>query len=128
VYREEREAEGARAQQLLDSLSNSDTVGSLRLAQPHLEQIESRSMAAVRLSLLTTRLRTRFFGRLNIAEFIGLSAVLITGFWLVKDGQISIGAATAAALFFHRLFDPVGAVLSVFDELQEGTIALARLV
>lgn len=128
VYREEREAEGARAQQLLDSLSNSDTVGSLRLAQPHLEQIESRSMAAVRLSLLTTRLRTRFFGRLNIAEYIGLSAVLITGFWLVKDGQISIGAATAAALFFHRLFDPVGAVLSVFDELQEGTIALARLV
>ena len=128
VYREEREAEGARAQQLLDSLSNSDTVGSLRLAQPHLEQIESRSMTAVRLSLLTTRLRTRFFGRLNIAEFIGLSAVLITGFWLVKDGQISIGAATAAALFFHRLFDPVGAVLSVFDELQEGTIALARLV
>lgn len=97
VYREEREAEGARAQQLLDSLSNSDTVGSLRLAQPHLEQIESRSMTAVRLSLLTTRLRTRFFGRLNIAEFIGLSAVLITGFWLVKDGQISIGAATAAA-------------------------------
>ncbi len=119
VYREEREAEGARAQQLLDSLSNSDTVGSLRLAESHLEQIESRSMTAVRLSLLTTRLRTRFFGRLNIAEFIGLSAVLITGFWLVKDGQISIGAATAAALFFHRLFDPVGAVLSVFDELQE---------
>ncbi|RZL27143.1 MAG: ABC transporter ATP-binding protein [Rhodococcus sp. (in: high G+C Gram-positive bacteria)] len=128
VYRQEREAEGARAQQLLDSLSNSDTVGSLRLAKPHLEQIESRSLTAVQLSLKTTRLRTRFFGRLNIAEFIGLSAVLITGFWLVKNGHATIGTATAAALFFHRLFDPVGAVLSVFDELQEGTIALARLV
>ncbi|MGC0362777.1 ATP-binding cassette subfamily C protein [Rhodococcus sp. 27YEA15] len=128
VYREEREAEGSRAQQLLDSLSNSDTVGSLRLENAHLGQIESRSLAAVRLSLTATRLRTRFFGRLNIAEFIGLAAVLVTGFWLVQDGRISLGAATAAALFFHRLFDPVGAVLSVFDELQEGTIALARLI
>lgn len=128
VYRREREAEGARAQQILDSLTDVDTVGSLRLAETHERAIESRSLAAVDLSLQATRLRTRFFGRLNAAEAIGLTAVLGVGFLLVQQGQVTLGAATAAALFFHRLFDPIGSALLVFDELQEGSIALSRLV
>lgn len=128
VYRREREAEGARAQQMLDSLTDVDTVGSLRLAETHERAIESRSLAAVDLSLQATRLRTRFFGRLNAAEAIGLTAVLGVGFLLVQQGQVTLGAATAAALFFHRLFDPIGSALLVFDELQEGSIALSRLV
>ncbi|QBJ95743.1 ABC transporter ATP-binding protein [Rhodococcus sp. ABRD24] len=128
VYRQEREAEGARAQQMLDSLTDVDTVGALRLAPAHEREIESRSLAAVRLSLLTTKLRTRFFGRLNLAEALGLSAVLGVGFLLVQNGQITLGAATAAALFFHRLFDPISSALAVFDQLQEGSIALSRLV
>lgn len=128
VYRREREAEGERAQQTIDSLGNTDTVFAFRLSDAHLARIEERSLAAVRLSLLATRLRTRFMGRLNIAEFIGLSAVLVVAFVLVRRGDISLGAATAAALYFFRLFDPIGAALGTFDELQEGGIALARLV
>ena len=50
---------------------------------------------------------TRFFGRLNLAEFVGLAAILLTGFLLVRDGAVTVGAATAAALYFHRLFDPI---------------------
>ncbi|SNT25843.1 ABC transporter ATP-binding protein [Rhodococcoides kyotonense] len=128
VYRQEREAEGERAQQTLDSLGNTDTVFAFRLSDPHLDRIGDRSLTAVRLSLLATRLRTRFFGRLNMAEFIGLSAVLVVAFVLVRRGDVSLGAATAAALYFFRLFDPIGSALTTFDELQEGGIALARLV
>lgn len=128
VYRQEREAEGERAQQTIDSLGNTDTVFAFALSEPHLARIEERSLAAVTLSLLATRLRTRFMGRLNIAEFIGLSAVLVVAFVLVRRGEISLGAATAAALYFFRLFDPIGAAFGTFDELQEGGIALARLV
>lgn len=128
VYRREREAEGERAQQMLDSLSNTDTVFAFQLSTTHLARIEERSLAAVSLSLLATRLRTRFVGRLNLAEFLGLSAVLAVAFVLVGRGTISLGAATAAALYFFRLFDPIGAALGTFDELQEGGIALARLV
>ncbi len=128
IYRQEREAEGERAQQTIDSIGNSDTVFAFRLSAAHLGHIEERSLAAARLSLLATRLRTRFFGRLNLAEFVGLSAVLVVAFVLVRRGEVSLGAATAAALYFYRLFDPIGAVLGVFDQLQEGGIGLARLV
>lgn len=44
------------------------------------------------------RLQTRFFGRLNLAEFVGVAAVLTAGFFLVRSA--SIGAASAAALYF----------------------------
>ena len=44
------------------------------------------------------RQQTRFFGRLNLAEFVGVAAVLTAGFFLVRSA--SIGAASAAALYF----------------------------
>ncbi|MCM2389504.1 ABC transporter ATP-binding protein [Streptomyces albipurpureus] len=128
VYRAERTVEGERAQRLLDALGAVDTVTAMRLGPRHLDAIADRSHAAVRYSLRATRLRTRFFGRLNLAELIGLAAVLALGFHLVREGAVTIGEATAAALFFHRLFDPIGALLSVFDELQEAGAGLARLV
>jgi ATP-binding cassette, subfamily C, bacterial len=47
---------------------------------------------------------------------------------LVREGMVTVGAATAAALLFHRLFDPVGTVLHSFDEVQSAGAGLARLV
>ncbi|MFE5854227.1 ABC transporter ATP-binding protein [Streptomyces sp. NPDC056500] len=128
VYQAERKVEGERAQRLLDALGAVDTVAALRLGPRHLDAIADRSRAAVEYSLRATTLRTRFFGRLNLAELIGLAAVLALGFHLVREGTATIGEATAAALLFHRLFDPIGALLSVFDELQEAGAGLARLV
>ncbi|MFI6523483.1 ABC transporter ATP-binding protein [Streptomyces uncialis] len=128
VYRAERTAEGERAQALLDALGAADTVTAMRRGPRHLDAIADRSLLAVSHSLRATRLRTRFFGRLNLAELIGLAAVLAVGFRLVGEGTVTVGEATAAALFFHRLFDPVGQLLGVFDELQEAGAGLARLV
>ncbi|MEU0932482.1 ABC transporter ATP-binding protein [Embleya sp. NPDC005971] len=128
VYRAERIAEGQRAQRLLDALGAVDTVTALRLGPAHLDAVADRSRVSIDLSLTATRLRTRFFGRLNAAELVGLASVLAVGFQLVRSGTVSIGEATAAALFFHRLFDPVGSLLAVFDQLQEAAAGLARLV
>ncbi|MYV97692.1 ABC transporter ATP-binding protein, partial [Streptomyces sp. SID3343] len=128
VYRAERIAEGERTQCLLDALGAVDTVTAMRLGPTHLDAVASRSTAAVELGLRATRLRGRFLGRLNIAELVGLAAVLAVGFHLVRSGSVSVGEATAAALFFQRLFDPVGALLGVFDVLQEAGAGLARLV
>ena len=61
---------------------------------------------------------------LNLAEFVGPTAILITGFLLVRAGTVSIGAATAAALFFVRLFDPINVLLGLFDEAQNAAPAL----
>src|SRR4029453_8849948 len=70
---------------------------------------------------------TRFYNRLNLAELIGLSAVLLVGFWLNAEGAVTIGAATAAALYFYRLFDPISLVLGQFDELQKAAAGLGRM-
>lgn len=80
------------------------------------------------LELRAVGLEVRFWNRLNLAELVGLAAVLAAGFGLVRSGAITIGQATAAALYFHQLFGPIGTVLGGFDELQRAAAGLARLV
>ncbi|MFA3875743.1 hypothetical protein ABS735_18950 [Streptomyces sp. MMCC 100] len=73
------------------------------------------------------RLFTRFRSRLNLAELVGLAAVLVTGFHLVRADAVTVGAVTAAALHFHRLFNPIGFLITQFDDFQEAGASLARL-
>src|SRR3546814_6852515 len=72
------------------------------------------------------RLLTRFGARSNRAELIGLLLVLTTGFWLVREDSTSVGAVTAAALYFHRLFNPINALLYIFDAVQSTGASLSR--
>ena len=67
------------------------------------------------LSYPALREAERNLARLNLAEFLGLSAVVVTGFWLVRDGSATIGTATAAALYFHSLFNPINAALALVE-------------
>ncbi|WP_399880169.1 ATP-binding cassette domain-containing protein [Streptomyces sp. BBFR51] len=61
------------------------------------------------------------------APFVGLTAVLVTGFHLVRADAVTVGAVTAAALYFHRLFNPIGFLITQFDDFQEAGASLARL-
>ncbi|MFD3805467.1 ABC transporter ATP-binding protein [Streptomyces sp. NPDC058611] len=128
VYAEHRVATGALQHQLLDSIGGVRTVRAFRLGGRHSQLLEQRSRESVDLALRGIRLVSGFFSRLNLAEFIGLAAVLLTGFFLVDNGSVSIGTATAAALYFHSLFNPVNAALFLIDEAQSAGASLARLV
>lgn len=128
LYAKERIATGAQQQQLLDSIGGSRTVRAHRLQDAHLGRVTARSRAAVELTMRGVRLVLRFYGRLHIAEYVGLAAVLVTGFWLVRSGSVSVGTATAAALYFHSLFGPVNTALVLLDDAQSATAGLARLV
>lgn len=128
VYSAHRVATGALQHQLLDSVGGVRTVRSFRLSDRHAGLVERRSTDAVDLALRGIRLISGFFSRLNIAEFIGLAAVLATGFYLVDAGSASIGTATAAALYFHSLFNPINAALFLIDDAQSAAASLARLV
>ncbi|WP_435866032.1 ABC transporter ATP-binding protein [Streptomyces wedmorensis] len=128
VYAEQRVATGALQHQLLDSVGGARTVRAFRLATPHTELLERRSEAARDLGLRGIHIVTGFFSRLNLAEFIGLAAMLATGFVLVDRGSVSIGTATAAALYFHSLFNPVNATLYLLDDAQSAGASFARLV
>ncbi|MFJ6567453.1 ABC transporter ATP-binding protein [Streptomyces sp. NPDC091292] len=128
LYAKERIATGAQQQQLLDSIGGARTVRAYRLQDGHTRRVTERSRAAVELTMSGVRLVLRFYSRLHIAEFAGLTAVLVTGFLLVRSGSASVGTATAAALYFHSLFGPVNTALVLLDDAQSATAALARLV
>lgn len=127
-YRKERIAQGARAEALVGGLRGAATLRAFGHERDQLRVIDDRSGRARDLSLAVFRLLTRFFARSNRAEIIGLGSVLLVGFVLVREDATTVGAVTAAALYFHRLFNPIGALLFVFDALQSTGASLARLV
>ncbi|MCF3171404.1 ABC transporter ATP-binding protein [Streptomyces violaceoruber] len=127
LYADQRVANGAQQQQLLETIGGAVTVRGHRLEERHTERGADRSRKAVDLTMRSVNLVLGFYGRLHIAEYIGLAAVLIAGFWLVRDGAVSIGTATAAALYFHSLFGPVNAALVLLDDAQSAAAGLARL-
>ncbi|WP_372665331.1 ABC transporter ATP-binding protein [Amycolatopsis kentuckyensis] len=128
LYASQREAVGAQQQQLLDTIGGAKTVRAFRLADAHLDRVRDRSNTAVDLALRGIRLVTRFYARLNLAEFVGLSAVLAMGFLLVGAGAVTVGVATAAALYFHSLFGPITTALALVDDAQAAAAGLARLI
>ncbi|MGW6003796.1 ABC transporter ATP-binding protein [Oerskovia enterophila] len=128
VYREVRVAEAQRTEQVIETVAGATTVTTLGHGERHQALVAQSSIRAIDLSLTGIALLTRFYNRLNIAELVGLGAVLAVGFWLVSGDAVTVGAATAAALYFHRLFGPIGMVLGEFDEIQKAGAGLARLV
>lgn len=128
LYAAQRVAVGAQQHQLLDTVGGARTVRAFRLVDEHVGRVTRRSQNAVDLVLRGIRLMTRLYGRLNLAEFAGLAAVLVTGFLLVGNGAATIGTATAAALYFHSLFNPINAALALVDDAQSAGASLARLI
>ena len=128
VYVAQREAMAERAQHLLTSLHGLETVRAYRLEQSHLHRITAASWQVVRWNLLARIVQNRFFGRLNLAEFLGTAALLTVGYLLVTSGYGTLGAATTAVLFFLRLFDPINGLLMVIDDVQSAFASLARII
>ncbi|MBO2445890.1 ABC transporter ATP-binding protein [Actinomadura barringtoniae] len=127
LYAEQRVANGAQQQQLLDSIGGGATVRAFRLEDEHAGLVARRSSAVVDLTMRGVNLVLRFYMRLHIAEYTGLAAVLIAGFLLVRSGSASVGTATAAALYFHNLFTPMNTALALLDDAQSAGAGLARL-
>jgi ATP-binding cassette subfamily C protein len=128
LYAAERVAESRRSQQLHSSVTGARTVRALRLQATHVAAVERTSQEAADLAVAAASVRARFASALNGAELVGLGAVLAVSYPLVQGGSLTVGGATAAALFFHRLFDPIGLLLYQLDTAQSAGAALARLV
>ena len=127
VYRRHRAVVAERGQRTIEAVRGVDTVLALRTEEQHLERIAEASEQAIELEVKATKVRNDFNVFLNGAELVGLSAVLVVGYLLVADGQVGLGAATAAALYFLGLFGPMGTLLFRIDELQDAGASLARL-
>ncbi|WBP95989.1 ABC transporter ATP-binding protein [Mycolicibacterium neoaurum] len=127
-YAEERRVIAERSQVLMESMLGAPTVHAYHSHASHQRDIEDASARVRDISIGVFTFFTRFVGRVNGSEFIGLSVILVTGFWLVSDGAVTVGQTTAAALLFHRLFNPISMLLFTADEAQSAGASLARLV
>ncbi len=128
IYRAAAVADGERAQVLLGGIEGASTVRAFRLGDRHLAGIAARSGAACWQRIWAVRAQSSFITCQNLSELVGMAAVLATGFVLVRDGTVSVGEASAAALYFHRLFGPIGGVLGAVGDIQQAAASLARLV
>ncbi|MGI5270288.1 ABC transporter ATP-binding protein [Nonomuraea sp. CA-218870] len=127
-YAAERRAVADNSQLLVESMQGVRTVQAYRLEGRRLHRIGGASREVHDISVSVFTLFTRFVGRVNRAEFFGLAAILVTGFFLVRQGSVTVGESAAAAVLFHRLFNPIGMLLFTFDEIQAAGASLARLV
>jgi ATP-binding cassette subfamily C protein len=127
-YAEERIVVADRAAALLGSVHGLETVRAYAESDRHVDEITRRSRAARDVGVGVFRLYTDFGWRMNRAEYIGLAAVLLVGFLLVRSGSGTVGEVTTAALLFHRLFAPLGTLLLSFDDVQAAGAGLVRLV
>lgn len=128
LYAAERVAMGERSQALISSMQGARTVRAYGLEDTHLAEIDKASGKARDIGIDVFRLFTRFGSRSNRAECVGLSVILAAGFLLVQDEYVTVGQVTAAALLFHRLFNPIGMLMFSFDDVQSAGASLARLV
>ncbi|SCX10972.1 ABC transporter ATP-binding protein [Mycolicibacterium fluoranthenivorans] len=127
-YAQERRVIAERSQVLMESMLGAPTVHAYHAHTVHQDGIEDASARVRDISIGVFTFFTRFVGRINRAEFIGLSVILVAGYWLVQHGSVTVGQTTAAALLFHRLFGPISMLLFTVDEAQDAGASLARLV
>lgn len=128
VYATQRRVMAEHAHHLLTSLQGIETIHAYRLHAPHRARIARASWQVVRWEMLARIVQNRFFGRLTVAEVLGVSALLLTGFLLIDSGLGSVGGATTAILLFIRLFNPINGLLIVLDDVQSALASLARIV
>ena len=128
LYAADRRAAAVRAQAMLSTLYGARTVHAYGMESLQSGRVERASRGSVEAAIAAVRGFLGFANSMNFAEAVGLSAVLLTGFFLVSGGTSTVGDVTAAALLFHRLFGPLGTLLMTFNDIQAAAAALARLV
>ncbi|MFI6392547.1 ABC transporter ATP-binding protein [Nonomuraea sp. NPDC050540] len=128
VYRAERTAMSARAQQILESQRGYATVLGFGLAERRHRAVMTDSWRVVRQSLRARTVLSMLNARLNLGECLSLAAVLVVGFVLIDHNASTVGGATTAMLLVLRLLGPVNQLLLVIDTLQSALASLSRMI
>lgn len=127
-YRAERERAADLAVGLHEAYHGAPTLWARRAVGPTLLGLAARGRAQVEAELRSTKARNVLRPSVSMGQALGLVAVIVLSARLVDQGSITIGAASAVALYLVRLFEPVGVLLEELDNVQSAFAALARLV
>ncbi|PVC98507.1 ABC transporter ATP-binding protein [Streptomyces sp. CS014] len=128
VYRAERAAMSARAQQILESQRGHATVLGFGLAEHRHRAVLTDSWGVAVQSIRARTVQSMLNARLNLGECLSLAAVLVVGFVLVDHGLSTVGGATTAMLLVLRLLGPVNQLMFVVDTLQSALASLSRMI
>ena len=126
-YARERVAQGERSEALVSGIYGASTLRAYRLNAKYLDRIDERSAEAMHISIERFKLVGRFFGRINRAEFAGMTMLMAVGFFFVRNDMLTVGAVTSAALYFHKMFGPMAGLIFQFDAAQSAGASLARI-
>ncbi|WP_028642713.1 ABC transporter ATP-binding protein [Nocardioides sp. URHA0020] len=113
---------------LTETVEGARTVEALGLGDERVATMDDDIRTSYLAERYTLYLRTVFFPNMEIAYLIPTVATLLLGGYLYTQGQVSLGAVTAATLYVQMLIDPVDRIVSILDELQLGAASLARLL
>lgn len=127
-YQQQRVAEAEHVDLLLSGIEGLTTVRAYGLEDHQRSRTDESARSVRDISISVFGVLERFVSRENRAEFIGLALILATGWLLLRGAQVTLGQVAAATLLFHRLFNPIGAILNFFDEAQRSGAALTRIV
>ncbi|MFC4068656.1 ABC transporter ATP-binding protein [Actinoplanes subglobosus] len=128
VYRAERAAMSARAQQIVESQRGHATVLGFGLGEQRHHTVLTASWAVAAQTLRARTVQSMLNARLNVAECLSLGAVLVAGFVLIGHGASTVGGATTAMLLVLRLLGPVNQLMFVIDTLQSALASLNRMI
>ncbi|MBK7819911.1 MAG: ABC transporter ATP-binding protein [Tessaracoccus sp.] len=124
----ERQSAAVRTQEILTTLDGAATVRAYAMVPRRVGIVEEASLDTNRKRLTALRASLTFDNLMNYAEAVGFTAILTAGFFLVRADIVTVGAVTAAALLFHRLFGPLGVLFMSFANVLRAAAALTRLV
>jgi len=78
-------------------------------------------------SMVTVRLRGRFFAVLGLIPNLALAAIVLGGAWAVSDRVLSLGGLVAFVSWFLMLVWPVESLGEILAMAQEATAAVERI-
>ncbi len=111
-----------------ETVDGARTIEALALGARRRERFERSLRECFEAERYTLRLRLEWFPVVELGYFVPIAGALLWGGWLTYRGQVSIGEATAVALFIHQLVGPLDELLSWLDEIQVGATSLARVI
>jgi ABC-type multidrug transport system fused ATPase/permease subunit len=113
---------------LQESVAAGRTIEAFRLGPARIAQTNDHIATWIHWERKTLQLRMVFFGLSETSYVMPLVLTILVGGWLHIDGQLSVGAVAAAALYAQQLIGPVDTLLSWMDEVQVASASLSRVL
>ncbi|TPG19040.1 ABC transporter ATP-binding protein [Pedococcus bigeumensis] len=111
-----------------ETVDGARTIDALSLVGVRRSRFHEALRECYRAERYTLGLRLHWFPSVVFGYYVPTAGAIVWGGWLVINGHITAGAATAVTLYIQQMVNPLDEVLSWLDEIQVGATSLARVI